>query len=243
MSNVRSSARAPVAWDLKARYALGRAVAALARELPLPLADWRRCAAEVQGALAGGAVAAGAGATLRQLREALFTAPGRDPEMAGAWREALATAAYAGAFAASRRIEPSVAVVAGLLHRAGEAAALRALALAESASGVQADASARAQIVAQYAPSFLDALVRGWRLPAEVALPALGWRRFGEFPTESTAMAVYFGNLLAEELLHEHPSARSPADGVAVEIGVSPEELARLRDAAAAVQELVQRLA
>jgi hypothetical protein len=243
MSNPSRSSNAPYAYDLRARYALNRSVAAHARELPLPLADWRRCGSEVLAALDGAEVQAGSGATLRQLREALFTAPGREPEIANMWSASLCTAAFAGAFARLREVEESHAVVAGLLHRAGEAAALRALALAESASGVEVDTEARSQIVVQHAPAFLDALVRGWRLPPEVAISATGWHRFGEFLGASASSAVYIGNLLATECLQANSHAPGMVESVASELKVTTEELAALRAAAPAAQALIQRLA
>jgi HD-like signal output (HDOD) protein len=230
------------AYDLKARYALGRSVGALARELPLPLADWRRCGAEVLAALAGGAIGAGTGTTLRQLREALFAAPGREPEIAALWSESLATAAFAAAYAQQRELDPTASAVAGLLHRAGEAAALRALALAESASGIQVDADSRAQIVAQHAAAFLDALVRGWRLPPEVAVTACGWHHFGEFLTEGASSAVYLGHLLAHELLRPQGHTPGMAEGVAADLQLTGAQFQQLRAVAPAAQALIAAL-
>jgi hypothetical protein len=242
MSNARHSTRTPVAYDLKARYALGRAVGALARELPLPLADWRRCADEVLQALAGGNVDSGEGATLRQVREALFEAPGHESEMTALWRESLATATFGGAFSTLRGQDAAAAAVAGLLHRAGEAGALRALAISESASGVQIDPAARAQVTGPHTAAFLDALVRGWRLPPEVAVAVRGWSCFGEFATNTAATAVYIGNLLAQELIRPDACAPGILESASGDLKVDAAEIETLRASTPAAQLLIQRL-
>src|SRR5690606_14514200 len=75
--------------------------------------------------------------TLEQLRDGLFSAPGRRAEMALLWREALASACYARIIAAQTGFDGPLLTGAGLLHRVGEIAALRALARAETASGLR----------------------------------------------------------------------------------------------------------
>ncbi len=68
---------------------------------------------------------------LQSLRDSLFVAPGRDAEMALLWREALVTACYARVLAQEGGLDAPLLTGVGLLHRAGEIAALRALAQAE----------------------------------------------------------------------------------------------------------------
>src|SRR3569833_900263 len=65
------------------------------------------------------------------LRRRLFHAPGRENEGRALWREAIATSAFASQLAREQGAVVSVAAAGGLLHRAGEAFAQKAVALAE----------------------------------------------------------------------------------------------------------------
>src|SRR5690606_13204659 len=56
---------------------------------------------------------------LENLRSSLFAAPGREPEMALLWREALASACYARAVAGAVNFDAPLLTGAGLLHRCG----------------------------------------------------------------------------------------------------------------------------
>jgi hypothetical protein len=242
MSNARHSSSVTVAYDLKVRNALGRSIASMARDLPAPPAEWRRWGEAVVAAVAGEEPVSGERGTLYQLREALFAAPGGEAAMVSLWREALATAVFACAFATLRGLDAGGTAVAGVLHRAGEAGARRALALAESASGIELDARARLQLCALHAQAFADELIRSWPLPPEVAVAINGWRRFGQFGAVSACAAVYLAHLLAEELLNPDSLAPGVVEGAAAELGLDEAEIATLRAFAPAAQRLLQRV-
>jgi len=114
---------------------------------------------------------------LQHLRDSLFVAPGREQEMLDLWRESLACACFARVLAIETQSNASLLTVAGLLHRAVDLVALRALAAAEQASGhrlegpvmqelaAARDADLEGRVVSHWALSLpLGALLRGWRV-------------------------------------------------------------------------------
>jgi HD-like signal output (HDOD) protein len=113
---------------------------------------------------------------LQNLRTALFTAPGREAEMALMWREALATACFARVIAVQTRFDAPLLTGAGLLHRAGEIAALRALAAAERETGQRLVGPVMNEILAARDDELVARVTRCWALPAELRLLILRWR-------------------------------------------------------------------
>ncbi|HUG72471.1 MAG TPA: HDOD domain-containing protein [Steroidobacteraceae bacterium] len=113
---------------------------------------------------------------LENLRTALFTAPGREAEMALLWREALASACYARVVAAQMNFDGPLLTGAGLLHRTGEVAALRALARAEGAVGQRLVGPVMQQIMEAHDDELVSRVTRSWGLPGELRLTILRWR-------------------------------------------------------------------
>jgi hypothetical protein len=177
------------------------------------------------------------------LRKALFHASGREPEGQTLWREAVATAAFASQLATASGASVAVAACGGLFHRAGEAFALRCLALAESEHGVRIDAPSKSQLCSQHGRDLAERLVREWNLPSGVGACVVGWRRFGEFSSVSPeASAVYFGHMLAGELLRPHYAANGALDAAVSQLGIAPTAADRVRARTHEVRELLGTL-
>lgn len=114
--------------------------------------------------------------SLGTLRRGLFTAPGRDGEMTLLWREALASACYARLVASHTGFDAPLLTGAGLLHRCGEMAALRALARAEHATGERLPASALQRMLECRDDALVSLVTRSWSLPGELRLLIIRWR-------------------------------------------------------------------
>jgi hypothetical protein len=113
---------------------------------------------------------------LETLRSSLFIAPGREAEMALLWREALATACYARVVAVQTRFDAPLLTGAGLLHRTGEIAALRALAQAEREAGQRLVGPVMDEILTARDDELVSRVTRCWALPGELRLLILRWR-------------------------------------------------------------------
>jgi hypothetical protein len=113
---------------------------------------------------------------LQSLRDSLFVAPGRDAEMSLLWREAVAAACFARALAREAGIDAPLLTGAGLLHRAGEVAALRALAQAERESGERLVGPVLQEILDAGDDELASRVTRSWGLPGEMRLTIIRWR-------------------------------------------------------------------
>ncbi len=113
---------------------------------------------------------------LQTLRGGLFVAPGREAEMDLLWREALATACYARILAREAGLDAPLHTGVGLLHRAGEIAALRALAQAEREVGQRVAGPVMQEIFEAGDDELASRVTRGWSLPGEWRLAIIQWR-------------------------------------------------------------------
>jgi HDOD domain len=180
---------------------------------------------------------------IADLRRGLFHAPGREAESQNLWREALATSVFASELAREQGAAIATAACGGLLHRVGEAFALKAMALAESEQGVRIDAPSKSELCSLHGRDIAERLVREWSLPPAIGLCVLGWRRFGEFASVSPeAGAVYVGHVLSGEMLHPYLTASGALEGAGSELGMCTTAIARVRARTAEVRELVDRL-
>jgi hypothetical protein len=140
---------------------------------------------------------------LQNLRASLFVAPGREPEMALLWREALATACYARVIADHARFDAPLLTGAALLHRTGEIAALRALAQAESDAGQRLVGPVMQQILEARDDELVARVTRSWTLPGELRLLVLRWREEQEQSRRDEAVCLLtMAQALATELVH-----------------------------------------
>lgn len=140
---------------------------------------------------------------LEGLRDSLFTAPGRDAEMALLWREALATACYARIVAAQMNFDSPLLTGAALLHRVGEIAALRALARAESSCELRLVGPVMQQIMDAQHDELVSRVTRSWGLPGELRLTILRWRDEQESLNRPQSVTLLLmTQALATELVH-----------------------------------------
>jgi hypothetical protein len=140
---------------------------------------------------------------LQNLRSTLFSAPGRDAEMALLWREALATACYARVVANLSRFDAPLLTGAGLLHRAGEIVALRALAQAEHEAGQRLIGPVMQQILNARDDELVARVTRCWMLPCELRLLILRWREEQDLVRRPEAVSLLtMAQAFATELVH-----------------------------------------
>ncbi|MEO6079396.1 MAG: HDOD domain-containing protein [Steroidobacteraceae bacterium] len=140
---------------------------------------------------------------LQNLRAGLFVAPGREAEMSLLWREALATACYARVVAAHSRFDAPLLTGAGLLHRTGEIAALRALAQAEQDAGQRLVAPVMQQILDSRDDELVARVTRSWALPGELRLLILRWRDEQNQTQRPEAVSLLtMAQVFATELVH-----------------------------------------
>jgi hypothetical protein len=177
---------------------------------------------------------------LIDLRARVFQIPGREAQGLLLWEESVAAAVFAARIAQLRAAPAVSAFGGGLLHRAGEALALRMLARVELDFRMQLDAAARRDWCQSHGPELGQGLLRAWQVPAETASCALSWRQFSEFaalPGERSAL--YFGRLLATELISPAVCVPGAVEHTAAELGLPAEVLAEARLEAGRVRELL----
>jgi len=199
--------------------ALRDLVDALATVAPLPLREsrGRRSADPLQAALDG-------------LRAALYHVPARQRESRLAWRSALATGWTAAALARLAGGSPGTAGLAGLLHRAGEALALRAVSAVEEQERSMFDPASVQAACTALEPDLTTALLKAWRLPPGVAAAVQGWRRVGESGSVGAdARAVYYAHAFASQVLFAEFPAPGLAGQVESDLRLDRRETARLR--------------
>ena len=163
-------------------------------------------------------------AAAHEVADTLFVVPGRDHDARQLRDSALATRRKALAVARLLHAPAGTVEAAGLLHRAGEACALRALALAESGVHVRLDTPSRAELCARHQAQFTEQLIQDWNLPAPVADVLRHWRQF-RATTSLAAAIVYYAHLLASEELHPEFFAPGLLRSVGAELGIDSSQL------------------
>lgn len=170
--------------------------------------------------------------SLENLRMALFTAPGRDAEMALLWREAVASACYARVVAAQMNFDSPLLTGAGLLHRAGEVAALRALARAEQTCGQRLLGPVMQQIMDAHDDDLVSRVTRSWSLPGELRRTILQWRDEQESLNRPQCVTLLMmTQALATELVHAATCTPGLAEAAQQSLGL-PASLVRAARAA-----------
>jgi hypothetical protein len=181
---------------------------------------------------------------LENLRTTLFAAPGREAEMALLWREALASACYARIIAGQVAFDAPLLTGAGLLHRAGEIAALRALARAECAVGQRLVGPVMQQIMASHDDELVSRVTRSWALPGELRLTILRWRDEQENLNRPQCVTLLMmAQALATELVHAATCPPSLAEVAQQSLGLPSRLIAAARAASAGIGALLQQLA
>ena len=167
---------------------------------------------------------------LGEIRARLFHSPGRDAEAQTWWHESVASAVFAVRVAQLKQASVPASFLGALLHRSGEALALKILARVELEYRMKLDSRSRRDWCATHAPELAQRLMRTWNLSSQVEACVLGWMRFGELSEVSgESVAVYFGRLFAIEFLQPQFCAPGALDHAAAERGLSAEQVAQVR--------------
>jgi HDOD domain len=227
--------------SLLLRQALAAAFKARRQNLPPPPASLpallAACRSGVQGILAK----PGCRDALGEIRARLFHAPGRDAEAQAWWHESVATAVFASRVAQLEQASVCASFLGGLLHRSGEALALKMLARVELEYRIKLDSASRREWCATHSQELTERLIRTWNLAPEIGSCVLGWMRFAEVSEVSReSAAVYFGRLFAIELLQPQFCVPGALDHAAADLGLGADVVAKVRqeDARALIRAL-----
>ena len=168
---------------------------------------------------------------LGEIRARLFHAPGRDAEAQAWWHESVATAVFASRVAQLKQASVGAAFLGGLLHRSGEALALKMLARVELEYRMRLDSASRREWCTTHSQELTERLVGAWGLTPDIGSCVLGWMRFAEVSEVSgESAALYFGRLFAIELLQPQFCVPGALDHAAAEFGLSADLVAQVRE-------------
>ena len=167
------------------RQALAAAFKSRRQNLPPAPASLPALLAGCQGGVQGLLGKPGCRDALGEIRARLFHTPGRDAEAQTWWHESVASAVFAARLAQIEQASVPAAFVGALLHRSGDALALKILARVELDYRMKLDGASRRDWCATHSPELAERLVRTWNLSAAVGACVLGWNRFGEFAAEA----------------------------------------------------------
>ena len=158
---------------------------------------------------------------LLTLRDSLFTACGREPEMRRLWRETVAAACNAAVLARVLGLDESCITAAALLHRIGEVWLTAALADAEALTGARLRGAPLRELLNEQGRHLLPPAVT---------------------PPGRAARAVYLAYLLAAEQLYAGYTTPGVVEAAAEELGVPVTALTAVRAEFGHVDELLSRL-
>lgn len=227
--------------SLLLRQALAAAFQPRRQRLPARPASLPALAQACGSAVAGLLAKPGCRDALGEIRARLFHAPGRDAEAQAWWHESVATAVFASRVAQLQQASVSASFLAGLLHRSGEALALKMLARVELDYRVKLDSASRRGWCTTHGQELTERLVGAWHLTPQIGSCVLGWTRFAEVSAVSReSAAVYFGRLFAIELLQPQFCVPGALDHAAADLGLGADLVAQVRkeDAQALIQAL-----
>jgi hypothetical protein len=167
---------------------------------------------------------------LGEIRARLFHTPGRDAEAQICWHEGVASAVFAARVAQLMQVSVPASFLGALLHRSGEALALKMLARVELDYRMKLDSTSRREWCATHATELAERLVRTWNLSPEVGACVLGWNQFGQLiELAGERAAVYFGRLFAIEFLQPQFCVPGALDHAAADLGLSADLVAQVR--------------
>jgi hypothetical protein len=223
------------------RQALGAAFKARRQNLPPAPASLPALLDACRNGVAGLLGKPGCRDALGEIRARLFHVPGRDAEAQAWWHEGVASGVYAARIAQLKQASVGASFLGGLLHRSGEALALKMLARVELEYRMKLDSASRRDWCATHSQELTERLVRTWNLSPDIGSCVLGWTRFAEFAEVSAeSAAVYFGRLFAIELLQPEFCVPGALDHAAADLGLSAALVAQVRqeDAQALIRAL-----
>jgi HD-like signal output (HDOD) protein len=181
---------------------------------------------------------------LQNLRSSLFSAPGREAEMSLLWREALGTACFARVVAVQSHFDAPLLTGAGLLHRAGEIAALRALAQAEQDAGQRLFGPVMQAILGARDDELVARVTRCWTLPCELRMLILRWREEQDLARRPESVSLLtMAQAFATELVHAATCTPGLVDAASEAMQFPRALVERVRAATPGIQLLLDRLA
>ncbi len=180
----------------------------------------------------------------QSLRESLFVAPGREAEMTLLWREALATACYARVLAPEARCDAPLLTGVGLLHRAGEIAALRALASAERETGERLVGSVMQEIFDANDDELASRVTRSWGLPGGMRLAIIRWHEEQESLRRPDCVTMLMmAQALTTELVHANTCTPGLVEAACEALKLTPGLVERARAADTGIAKFLAVLA
>jgi hypothetical protein len=216
--------------SLLLRQALAAAFKARRQNLPPAPASLPALLSASRGGASGLLAKPGCRDALGEIRTRLFHAPGRDAEAQAWWHESVATAVFASRVAQLQQASIGASLLGGLLHRSGEALALKMLARVELDYRMKLDSASRRDWCTTHSQELTERLVRTWNLTPEIGSCVLGWTRFAEVSEVSReSAAVYFGRLFAIELLQPQFCVPGALDHAAADLGLGTGLVAQVR--------------
>jgi len=158
----------------------------------------------------------------------VFSAPGHEPECEELWREAWLGGLWAKEIARLRRKHVETAFLAGLMHRAGAALALKLFARFERDGRTALDAQTFRNLVIEFEAPCGRLLMSNWCVPAEIQEAASEWRSYRTSREIDLASTVNAAHLLAQHTLHPQLLGEDIVltNAVFEQLGVFPDERA-----------------
>jgi len=230
MFNPQAPSSEVPARSLLLRQALAAALKARRQNLPPAPASLPALLDACRGGVQGLLAKPGCRDALGEIRARLFHAPGRDAEAQAWWHEGVATAAFAARVAQLKQASIGASFLGGLLHRSGEALALKMLARVELDYRMRLDSASRREWCTTHSQDLTERLIRTWSLRADIESCLLEWMRCAEFGAVSgESAALYFGRLFAIELLQPQFCVPGALDHAAAELGLGADLVAEVR--------------
>jgi HD-like signal output (HDOD) protein len=156
----------------------------------------------------------------------VFSAPGHEPEAEELWREAWLGGLWAKEIARLRRKHVETAFLAGLMHRAGAALALKLFSRFERERRTALDMQTFRSLVVEFEAPCGRLLMSNWCIPSEIQEAASEWRSYRSSSEVDLAGTVNAAHLLAQHTLHPQLLIEESVltDAVFEQLGVFPEE-------------------
>ena len=156
----------------------------------------------------------------------VFSAPGHEPEAEELWREAWLGGLWAKEIARLRRKHVETAFLAGLMHRAGAALALKLFARFERDRRTALDMQTFRSLVVEFEAPCGRLLMSNWCIPSEIQEAASEWRSYRSSREVDLAGTVNAAHLLAQHTLHPQLLNEESVltDTVFEQLGVFPDE-------------------
>lgn len=136
------------------------------------------------------------------LRGEVFIAPGHEPESEELWREAWLGGLWAKEIARLRRKHVETAFLAGLMHRAGAALALKLFAGFERERRTALDAPTFRSLVVEFESPCGRLLMSNWCIPAAIQEAASEWRSYRTSREADLAGTVNAAHLLTQHTMY-----------------------------------------